>query len=196
RASSAVIPLRTPVRAAAPETARSLPASTSATSASSHEGGGALTAWRCGCDGLVRDGFSRAFDGVRGDDGGGWSGDVWACRVRHTAAIGNLGMRTQATRHCSAIIHLQRPAFTTLLERDRGRAVGACDAYSHRAPRRVAAVLAGDDEGGADIACESRESYGDHARRRRRAVHHHERESAGAEEEIGAPCGAGAGGGT
>src|SRR5665647_2787162 len=110
-------------------------------------------------------------------------------------------MRTQATRHCSAITHLQRPAFSTLLQRDRGRAFGAraaparrarriaCgETYSNRAPRCVAAVLAGDDEGRADIAREPREAHREHARELWRAVHHHEREGAGAEEEIGAPC--------
>src|SRR5512140_3593767 len=95
----------------------------------------------------------------------------------HTAAIGNLGMRTQATRHCPAITHLYRPAFSTLLQRDGGRAFGAVaaprirtrgiacgESYSNGASRRVAAALAGDHERRADIAREPREPHRQHAR--------------------------------
>ena len=127
RAADTVIPVRTPARAAARETAHSRAPSTSATARSSHGG-----------DWYARRPLAGVPDG--GDDSGSAScgcrsalaASARRSRSRHTAAIGNLGMRTHAMRQGAFMHHLHRSTTSTLLHRDPSPA-------SRRARRAAAA---------------------------------------------------------
>jgi len=148
-------------------------------------------------------------------------GPKWgdALRPDHTAPIGNLGMRTHATRHFDVTVNFSQGknfhglVWSALLDHDGDAARGlgwhviyfgerpssgdggarlARDAQSERA-RELGGfgVVTEYEERGVGFACEAGETDGDGAREHGCAVEDDEGERAAAQEDIGAPCAAG-----
>src|SRR6185312_9968104 len=132
RASGTVMPGRTRARDAADDTARSRVPSTSAKSCSSHTGAHELLGELGrlgGAPGAGEDGARRRLAGVRHS--------APAARALHAAAIGNLGMRTHATRHTDDILDLHGCSTSSFLDRDGNRVSSSLSRAREAEPERA-----------------------------------------------------------